>query len=189
MATTTKPKEFCAHCGVQVSTRGRAPKKLGVRYCTKSECRAAQAAALRAARPKSPVKEAPTVCAACKDADDPLPPRAWRAGDELGRYHRRPKCQRRRDEVRQQGVDLETADRLQTLETVVDILTSASAERRLRCPECGLVDAVQGWGHLNRGGKPCKGVLDQRGQGHALPWREWERIFAILNPDREFLDD
>lgn len=163
-----KPREFCGHCGTEVSTRGRPPKAtLGVRFCRKPECQAERVRRTRAAAPKPPVRMAPEACTAC---NEPMDPRPWRSGDELGRYHRRNACQQRRNEIRAKALDPNVAEVVVEFaafkamhEATMRLLNDAVLEERVRCPKCGLVDAVQGWGHYgDHQGTACRGTIDER---------------------------
>lgn len=180
-----KAVDHCANCGTEVSTRGRAPKKLGKRYCVKQECQAAKHAALREARRPTEARQAPTACSSCSA---PMSPRPWRSEDALGRFCRKVRCQGRRDEVRAGGGGAAHAEALARLEEMQDrwaVTLSAVAQPRMKCPTCGLTDAVKGFGHLNELDAPCHGTLSDIGKGHKV---NWGAIFAVLWPNQRGYD-
>lgn len=153
---------YCDECGTRVSRAGRAPKD-GRRWCKQPQCQAARARVRRAATPKLETRQAPTSCSNCRVE---LPNRLWRAGDETGRWCKKPRCRANRDEVRKSlgaEVAAEFADYRAMHEATMRLLNDAELEERVHCPKCGLIDAVPGWGHYgDHEGTPCRGTIDER---------------------------
>lgn len=174
-----KPKTFCANCGDQVSTRGRPPKKLGVRYCVKLECQAARQRAVREREHRPAPRPAPTQCSGCGKI---LPARQWRSEDALGRFCTKAACQRRRDEVREQakvGEVVEHLAKIARLEETIRVALDATVRARVHCQKCGLLEAVQGYGHPTEEYAPCDGTLEDVGRGRDV---DWVTVFALLWP-------
>jgi hypothetical protein len=160
--STTKT-DSCAHCGGDVSTRGRKPKS-GRRFCSNSGCQAAKQRLRRQAVAEA--RPAPGECSGCHKL---LTPRNWRAGDEHGRWCTKQSCRTKRrylqDEIASQ-VDLAQQNR--NLEQAVIFLMEvvmADAEEylhsnRVTCKLCGLTSAIPEWLHPTEEGKKCEGTLN-----------------------------
>jgi len=117
--------------------------------------------------------QVPTICRCCGRT---LPLRAWRAGDEVGRWCDRPNCRADRNRVRSEIFSAEKADqaaKIKHLETVIHFLSDTImadwdghfGANRITCPECHNVDAIDGWAHPlprkpGEPAKPCRGTLN-----------------------------
>lgn len=163
-----KDPSFCANCGDQVTSAGRASAD-GKRFCRKPQCQAIKARRHRArAAALRPDKEAPSTCSGCGAK---LTERKWRAGDDLGRWCRKASCRAKRDRVRTEaGLDQVPAllKQAELDENGRELLGDAimadnehvTTHARVVCPDCGLTSALKEWPHQTASNSYCWGTLN-----------------------------
>jgi hypothetical protein len=161
---TSEISETCTHCGGPVSTKGRRPKS-GKRFCSNKGCIAAKARLRRQAFAVE--RDAPAQCSGCHMA---LPPRSWRAGDELGRWCAKPLCKQKRRALsvnaEAESKAIRTAELLENaIAMLADAVRADNADyigpgsSRVTCRECGLTSALSGWLHITEERQACRGTL------------------------------
>lgn len=161
----------CEHCGARMTNAGRR-SKLGMHYCSKPDCvRAKQRAHYERTR-SAGGQDAPNECACCEAK---LTPRKVRFGDSpLGRWCRKPRCQRHRALILERN-QLSEKQRL----TVEFADAIAISESRVLCKECGLENAVHGFIHpviIDGNLSSCSGV-GEKGVPKALAEMRWPELF------------
>lgn len=134
--------ETCASCGGPVTSAG-ARSTTGRRYCSKRrECRAAKQRDYYSrvhGNEEERVEDRP--CSCCHVA---MPARPWRVTDsEFGRWCRKRGCQ----EHKAITVANSSPERIAARQAALD--GAARNAKVVECPECGRVDAREGWKHPN----------------------------------------
>lgn len=155
----------CSNCGDVVSSKGPASKS-GKRFCSRKGCQAAKVRLRR--QTLAGDRQAPAECSGCRKV---LRPRAWRAGDENGRWCTKERCRSKRRAIQddiEAGVDaLRKVDLLENAISLLSEAVMADMEEyihanRVVCHECGLTSALRGWPHRREDATPCWGTLGDR---------------------------